>query len=277
MSRFVRYLIAVVLALSFGFPAFAQKDEGDCKDHPLITRMPGYWIHNCKKKQFDAYDFFNGKGKPIHVEGQFYWVMYYPNSNLNPKPSDLQILRNFQNALTKQGAKLVAESKSKEVFQLKKDGKETWIEVGAEFTGKYWLTIVQKEGMAQDIVADAAAMGNDLKATGHIALYGIYFDTNKSEVKPESKPALDEIAKLLKQDPGLKLKVVGHTDGTGSLEANMKLSQARGEAVVQALVSQHGIAASRLKGYGVGPLAPVATNDTDEGRAKNRRVELVKQ
>lgn len=277
MGRFVRYLITAVLALSFGLPAFTQKDERGCNDHPLLTRMPGYWIGNCKLRQFDAYDFFNGKAKPIHVEGQFTWIFYLPDRNLTSKPSDLQILRNFQNALTRQGAKLVAETKGKEVFHLNKDGKDIWIEVGAEFTGKYSLTIVQKEGMAQDIVADAAAMGSDLRATGHIALYGIYFDTNKSEVKPDSKPALDEIAKLLKQDPGLKLKVVGHTDGTGIQDANMKLSQARGEAVVRALVGQYGIAAARLKGYGVGPLAPVASNDTDEGRAKNRRVELVKQ
>ena len=87
----------------------------------------------------------------------------------------------------------------------------------------------------------------------------------------------EEIAKLLKQTPSLKLRVVGHTDGTGALDANMKLSQARGEAVVQALVGQYGIATSRLKGYGVGPLAPVASNATEEGRGKNRRVELVQE
>lgn len=273
----MKRLVILLIALMCAVPAFAENDEKGCSDHPLLTRMPGYWIRGCKKTQFYAHDFFNGKGKPIHVEGQYWWISYYPNRNLDPKVSDLQILRNYQNALAKLGAKLVAETKGKEVFQLTRDGKETWIEVAAEFTGKYWLTIVQKEGMAQDVVADAAAMGNDLKSSGHIALYGIYFDTNRAEVKPESKPALEEISKLLKQDPGLKLLVVGHTDGTGSLEANMRLSQARGEAVVKALVSQHGIAASRLKGHGVGPLSPVATNDTEEGRAKNRRVELVKE
>jgi OOP family OmpA-OmpF porin len=140
-----------------------------------------------------------------------------------------------------------------------------------------WLRIIEKKQMAQYIVADAAAFGNDINATGHVAVYGIYFDTNKADVKPDSRPALEEIAKLLAQNPGLKLLVVGHTDMTGSMDANTKLSQARGEAVVQALVSQHGVAAARLKGHGVGPLAPVATNDTDEGRAKNRRVELVKE
>jgi outer membrane protein OmpA-like peptidoglycan-associated protein len=111
----------------------------------------------------------------------------------------------------------------------------------------------------------------------HVAVYGIHFDTDRSEVRPDSRPALEEIAKLLAQNPGLQLLVVGHTDMTGSMDANRKLSQARAESVVRALVSQHGVSESRLKGYGVGPLAPVATNDTEEGRAKNRRVELVKE
>lgn len=157
-----------------------------------------------------------------------------------------------------------------------KDGRECWVQA-ERGNGTIWLRIVEKQGMAQYIVPDAAAMGGDLKATGHVALYGIFFDTGKSEVKPVSGPALEWIAKLLNLDAGLRLKVVGHTDMTGSMEANMKLSQARGEAVVQALVKQHGIAAVRLRGHGVGPLAPVATNGTEEGRALNRRVELVKE
>lgn len=160
--------------------------------------------------------------------------------------------------------------------KIAKDGREAWVEI-EKGNGKIWLRVIEKREMEQFITADAAAMNDGLKSSGHIALYGIYFDTNKSEVKPESKPALEQIAKLLSQNPGLNLKVVGHTDMTGALEANMKLSQSRGEAVVQALVSQYGVSPSRLKGHGVGPLAPVASNDTDEGRAKNRRVELVKQ
>jgi len=123
----------------------------------------------------------------------------------------------------------------------------------------------------------ALVLGNDIKTTGHATVYGIYFDTGKAIVKPESDAALVEIAKMLKADPTLKLNVVGHTDNVGGMDSNMKLSMARGEAVVQALVARYGIAADRLKGYGVSSLAPVASNDSDAGRAKNRRVELVKQ
>ena len=109
-----------------------------------------------------------------------------------------------------------------------------------------------------------------------MAVYGIYFDTGKATLKPESDAALAEIAKLLTADTALKLNVVGHTDNAGSLDANMKLSQARAEAVAKALTRRHGIAASRLKSFGVASLAPVASNDSEDGRAKNRRVELVK-
>ena len=122
---------------------------------------------------------------------------------------------------------------------------------------------------------DAAAMAQGLSDTGQVAIYGIYFDTGKSELKPESEPALDEIAKLLKASPMLKVFIVGHTDMVGDPAANVKLSQARAQAVVMALVTKNGIAAVRLTPFGAGPYAPVASNKTEDGRAKNRRVELV--
>ncbi|MBZ5546198.1 MAG: OmpA family protein, partial [Acidobacteriia bacterium] len=110
---------------------------------------------------------------------------------------------------------------------------------------------------------------------GSISLYGIYFDTAKSELKPESEPTLSEIAKLLKGNTTLKVAVVGHTDMVGDPAANLKLSQARAQSVINALVTKHGITGSRLAAFGAGSYAPVASNKTEEGRAKNRRVELV--
>jgi outer membrane protein OmpA-like peptidoglycan-associated protein len=120
-------------------------------------------------------------------------------------------------------------------------------------------------------------MGNDINATGHVAVYGIYFDSGKSLIKPESAQAIAEIAKLLKSQPALKVFVVGHTDNQGGVDSNMALSQARAEAVLKALVNEQGIAPARLRSTGCGQFAPVASNDSEEGRAKNRRVELVKQ
>jgi outer membrane protein OmpA-like peptidoglycan-associated protein len=127
------------------------------------------------------------------------------------------------------------------------------------------------------VSVDAAAMAKDISATGHVALYGIYFDTDKTDIKPESQPALEEITKLLKQDPSLKLFIVGHTDNVGAHDYNLNLSERRAAAVVKELTTKHGIAAARLTPAGVGMLAPVAANDSEQGRAKNRRVELVKQ
>jgi OmpA-OmpF porin, OOP family len=254
-----------------------QKDNANCKDHPLFTRMPDSWIYNCMEKEFDAYEFIAGGGKKTRVEGRLSKITYYPQASAKTKPSELQILRNFENAVAKLGGTVVAKEKSRETFRMTRDAKELWVEVWAEFTGKYGFTIVQKEAMAQDIVANADAFLSDLKTTGHAAVYGIYFDTGKSDIKPESAQAIGEVARLLKSAADLKVYVVGHTDNVGGLEANVKLSQSRADAVTQALVRDHGISVSRLRAYGDGPYAPVSTNDTEEGRAMNRRVELVKQ
>lgn len=239
--------------------------------------MPGYWIHSCQEKDIDAFAFVTGKGQVVTVEGHFWRFNYYPQATAKSKPCDLQIQRNFQNAVQQQGGQIVWTEKGRDTYKLVKDGQEIWVQLAAEFTGKYFLTIVQKQGMAQDIVADAAALGQGLKNVGHMTVEGIYFDTGKSTIKPESAKAIEEIAKLLQAAPALKVFVVGHTDSVSTVEVNLKLSQDRAQAVLQALVSQHGIAPARLRAYGCGPFAPVASNDTDEGRARNRRVELVKQ
>lgn len=269
-------MVAAALLFAAGVAA-QQKDDPKCKDHPLFTRLPGYWIHSCDERQFDAYDFVVGKGQKEHVEGHCWRISYYPQATMTSKPSELQIQRNFENAIQRLGGTVVWSEKGRSTLRLAKDGKEIWVEVTAEFTGKHGLRIVQKEGMAQEIVANAQVFQNDIRATGHAAVYGIYFDTDSATVKPESAQALGEIAKLLSADPALKVFVVGHTDNTGAVEHNLKLSQDRAASVLQALIQRYGIAAARLKSYGCGQFAPVASNDTEEGRTKNRRVELVKQ
>jgi outer membrane protein OmpA-like peptidoglycan-associated protein len=140
------------------------------------------------------------------------------------------------------------------------------------------VEVIESEAMDTGMVTvDAEAMAKGLDATGHIAIYGIYFATNSAEITPESAPTLTEIATLLTDRPDLRLLVVGHTDNEGDYDYNMGLSGRRAEAVVRALTTEHGIDGSRLRAAGVGYLAPVATNDTAAGREKNRRVELVKQ
>ncbi len=140
------------------------------------------------------------------------------------------------------------------------------------------LDIVDVGALVQNMVTVSASdMSKSIAATGRVALYGILFDTSKADLKAESKPAIEEIAKLLKSEASLKLRVVGHTDNQGSLDSNISLSKRRAEAVNAALSSQHGIAANRLSAFGVADLAPVASNSDETGRSKNRRVELIPQ
>lgn len=140
------------------------------------------------------------------------------------------------------------------------------------------LIIVEPKAMPTgQVTVDAKALQSGLQADGKIALYGIYFDTGKAEVKPESKPQLEQMAQLLQAQPALKVYIVGHTDNQGALDANLALSQQRAQAVVAALAGGYKVDAKRLAAKGVANLAPVASNAADEGRARNRRVELVVQ
>ena len=165
-------------------------------------------------------------------------------------------------------------------LSLIKDGKEIWAQIESEVDagwGGYILTIVQKEKMEQQVTADAKAMFDDIASKGHVALYGILFDTGKAEVKPKSLPVIAEIAKLLKERPALKIHIVGHTDNVGNADSNLKLSAARAQAVRKILLETHKIQPSRLNVFGAGPYCPVTTNANDAGRSQNRRVELVSQ
>lgn len=260
--------------------AFAaqQTDKAGCKDHPLFpTRMQDYVIENCKTEDFGAYDFQTTKGPKNRVEGKFTFITYAFTGQKGTEQSGLSVVRNYENAIQKVGGTIEQSDPERWVNgKIVKDNQETWFEA-YKGNGKIWLRIVEKKAMTQTIVADAAVFSNEMNATGHTAVYGIYFDTGKATIKPESAQAIGEIAKLLKADPALKIYIVGHTDNQGGVESNIKLSQDRGEAVLQSLVREHGIAAARLKSFGCGLFSPVASNDTEEGRAKNRRVELVKQ
>ncbi|MGH6924766.1 MAG: OmpA family protein [Propylenella sp.] len=140
------------------------------------------------------------------------------------------------------------------------------------------VDVLEEEAAETDLVTiDAEAMGEDIDEYGKVALYGLHFAHDSAELEAESKPALDEIAKLLNARPDLSVYVVGHTDSSGALAYNRTLSESRAASVVRALVEQYGIAAERLGPHGVGPLVPVFANGSDAGRSKNRRVELVQR
>lgn len=126
------------------------------------------------------------------------------------------------------------------------------------------------------VVVKAADMEKQINTAGRVALYGILFDFNKATLRPESDATLDQIASLLAEDPAVKLLVVGHTDNVGEFEFNRDLSARRADAVVEALVTRKGVEKSRLFPFGCSFASPAAPNATEDGRAKNRRVELVR-
>lgn len=294
----VRFTIAGLALLSIGFVRAAPPE-----DHPLVSRYEGSEIHDLKVAEFAEYKLVTGKtakGDPDgdKLEGKVTRIVYR-----NPKDrSTLEIYANYEKALKAAGASIVyscaldtcgasfarsAWGRYNGLFaaadgdprylaaKLTKGGGTAYVAVmvGRRRTQ---LDVVEIRGMQEGLVAvNAAALGEGLDRDGRVSVPGIYFDTDKADVKPESKPALDEIARLLGNRPALKLYVVGHTDMTGAFERNRTLSEARARAVVKALVEGYGIAAARLEGHGVGPLAPVSTNSSEAGRGSNRRVELV--
>ena len=279
MKRSIIVLASLLFLASLNSLSQApQQDIKDSKDHPLITRMPDFWISEYKVDEFGSYKFIGADKKPVVIEGHKYNILYKIKTG-SPDPGELKIRRNVQDALKKIGGKVIHDDNFSRFSTIvfKKDNKETWIEVRCYSGIMYRLNIVEREIMEQEISANAEAMGNDINSTGHVPVYGIYFDSGKSDIKPESDSALVQISLLLKNNSSLKLYVVGHTDNVGSLESNMTLSKNRADAVVNSLTANYGISADRLKAYGVASLAPVASNDSEDGKAKNRRVELVKQ
>ena len=280
MIRFLSRVFVCLVALPTVPFAFGQTDAAGSKDYPGLNRMPGYYIAEYQETAFDSYTFTvteGGNKKEQAVEGHKYEYRYNLMDNATV-PSPLQVVRNYQNAARAAGGQVLYGIEDDTTLRLVKGGNEVWFSIGVGNRPSgvpIMMVVIEKKAMTQDVTMDAKAMANDIGETGRVAIYGILFDTGKSELKPESAPALAEIAKLLKGNPTLKVYVVGHTDMVADLATNLKLSQARAQSVVNALVSQHGIASARLIAFGDGPYAPVASNKTEEGRAKNRRVELV--
>ena len=296
-----------LLLLSTGFALAQQEDVAGSKDHPLVSRYPGSRISEYSVRDFDEYELLLGKlkervyEKSLRLEGKVTSFAYdnpegrsvleiFRNYEMALKQAGFQILFTCRDALCGEGARFHRGAVWDPGYLLRylaakltRPEGDAYVSLAVASQGpgfQVWteLDVIEVKPMEAGLVTvDAASLARDIARTGHVAVYGIYFDFGKADVKPESEPVLKEIAKLLQQDPKLKLHLVGHTDSVGELAFNMDLSRRRATAVAQVLATKHRIAPARLRGDGVGPLAPVASNDTEEGRAKNRRVELVKQ
>jgi len=303
MKRFV--VAAALVAAMFGGSSALSADAEKCKDHPLFTRMAQYEIYGCATTEFDAVAFprpelkeWNNPEDYSSIEGKIHAISYKLKEGATPA-SSLQIIRNFQNAVKKDGGavlgdygpevypilsrtaeKYLAESPSGTSFDryttmtLNKSGSEFWIYLCAsESYQDYMLLMVEKQEMKQEISVNE--LEKQLNKDGFITYY-INFDTGKATIKPESEGSVNQIAALLKGVPALKVSIEGHTDNVGTAESNKKLSEDRAKAVMAAVVAK-GIAADRMSAVGRGQDAPVADNRKEEGRALNRRVEVVKK
>lgn len=294
-SRVSRAAAAALAAFTLPLVALAGPTG-----HPLIHPFEGSKLVSSKLVEYDEYDLPVGKSEkgkaPLqHLEGKI-TTLNYQNP---PNRSAFEIWHNYEAAFREAGFQTVFSCKGKDcggwmqlkwiggypksddgryaAFKIARGGGETWVALGVSPVNVELAIVEPKEMETGRVTVDAAALANGIDREGHVAVYGIHFDTGKADLKAESQSELAEIAALMKKSPALKLHVVGHTDNQGDLPSNMDLSKRRAAAVVAALTKAHGIAADRLHAEGVGPLSPVATNRTEEGRARNRRVDLVQQ
>lgn len=268
--------LAVAVAGALAPPAQAEPDAKGCKDHPLFTRMKGYRLTGCEQK-FDQL-VVRVNEDPDHArnprpEGQLTRLSYEFDSEATA-PSFLQVKRNYQNAARQQGAAVLAEFDRYTALQFKREAGNVYAGVEVFNEGrKIELAVLEEQAMQQEVTANL--MWKAMQKDGYVTLY-INFDTNKAVIKPESAGTVKQIAALLKEQPALKVAIEGHTDNQGTPDGNRTLSLNRAKAVMAAVVAD-GIKADRVSAVGRGQDVPIADNRSEEGRAKNRRVEIVKK
>lgn len=302
-----KFLSILVL---FGICTTGQAADSDVKgssDYPDIGRLEGSTLRKYSQTDFDEYRIFTApiearkdRENYVTLEGRITRIAYFAPNGV----SVLEAQRNYENRLKESGFDIVFTCKSQEcggtnlthsveqyigldpfnmryaVAEKSTPQSETHVVVATSTDGskivKTQVIVIESASMGNKMT-DASTMKKAIVDSGSIALYGIYFDFGKSTLKPESMPTLQEIAKLLQDDTSLQLIVVGHTDNIGGYDYNMNLSRERAKSVERELVNRYGIDPKRLRSDGVGFLAPVASNRTEQGRALNRRVQLVEQ
>ena len=262
-----KYLFLATFAVLLPTILSAQDIEGS-KDHPLFNRISGFIITDYSYEEFGSEEFYDENDNSIIVEGEKTYIYYESKELVAP----LKIIRNYANAARDIGGKAVEYTGNQVFINIKKDGKAIWAEVSA---GDYYysLTIVEKADVKQEITANDIL--KDLNATGKAILY-INFDSGESTIKEESRPIVSQIMQLLNNYPEINLSIEGHTDSQGDNASNHSLSENRAKAVMNAIIAG-GINSNRLSSMGFGEDKPIADNSTEEGRAKNRRVELIKK
>jgi len=275
----MKHLIIVLLTI-LNYAVLAQ-DIDRCKnaEPAYLNRMPGFYISKCSNSDFNERDFVyyvNGKAQKVRRGGKYYEVWYTKIPGQTEKYSGAQVRANYTNAILKVGGKVLSsEPSAMPVMSASVQGKEVTISIvvgNSGDLGSYHIFVIESELMKQDVSVD---LGASIALNGKAAIYGILFDVGKSDIKPESEGALKELLNYLTGSPQMNVFIVGHTDNTGTVGGNITLSKARAERIRNYLIDK-GIAAVRLQAEGVGQLCPVSSNETEEGKRLNRRVEIVK-
>jgi outer membrane protein OmpA-like peptidoglycan-associated protein len=282
MSR-SRFLFIVVLATMFAASVHAK----EVQEHPLIRPFPGSVLIasiNHVYQNFAEYSFWvidpqTRKDAKNPVKGKFWQLTYIlldSEGQWDASHSILEYRENYKQAALENGGTILYEEGGWLTFTLPgDDGSETWCEVHIWNKSMQAMNIIEQAGFKKSLTFGPAEMKAALDAEGRVRLHDILFDLGKATLQPESTKQLQHVVTLLKESPDLKLEVQGHTDDQGSEGDNLTLSQRRAETVV-AYLGLFGIDTGRLVSKGFGESTPVMPNTTEEGRAKNRRVELVK-
>jgi len=314
-KEILRVLVIISLGL-FLTPAFAGEDIEGSEDHPMISRYEGSYIIGYAHYDYDRIVFpkeVNEDGlRTIDLEGEVTRILYVAPEGL----SVLQVQRNYQVALQNAGFDMLYEcfdgmdgcprhiytqyvpsfnlrgrnpmmgrDQSYFLARLPGDGGDVYVSAHTVLSDRVdgqpvtALQVMEEQPLVTgkvEVDISAAAMAENLEETGSVRIYGIHFDTDEASIQEGSASTLQEIALLLEEHPDLELGVAGHTDATGSVDYNMDLSMRRAEAVIEYLANEHGIDPGRLTPHGLGPWAPVAGNHDEDGRARNRRVELIR-
>lgn len=281
-SFFMTAMIAA-MSLTANFSFAQTADTENCKDHEFFNRLPKYYIQECSQN-FNEQEFIIGANdKKQTEEGTVTKILYTYDGEYGPTlPSRLQVIKNYENAILKMGGtKVYSNAKSDgswtgATFHFAKDNNEYWLgiyDLINENVDQYSFILLTKEAMTQEITAHE--MFEQVNSGNALALY-INFDIGKSTIKSESQIIVDELFAMLKNNPTLAITIDGHTDNVGKATSNKTLSEQRAASVKTALTNK-GISADRVKTAGYGQEKSIADNSTEEGRAKNRRVEIKKQ
>jgi len=251
----------------------APRDAPGCVESKVVTRMPGCTILRCENKDYASAPMPRTQNDRTHqVEGQLEHTLYRCPAGKSP----LELGRNTETALRNAGFQILytyVYAGGARFYMTAQKG-SYWVNLGV-VSDAYDLTVVKQKQMEQAMTANADGWAEQVNQTGRVSVYGINFDTGKASIRADSEPVMNEVAKMLQANASWAVLVAGHTDNVGAKEMNLALSRQRAESVI-AWLAGHGIDKARLVPAGFGDARPVAPNTDDEGRQKNRRVDLVK-